>query len=224
MIPVFDLGCSQGGVTKGLQRAGFFVVGVDLRVPDNYPGDDFIEMDAEAFVKAHASLFRAGVGSPPCQRYTHGNAGREAANRHPDLIGPWRQALQDAGLPYVLENVPRAPLHNPITLCGTQFRLQTRDDDGVMLHLQRHRQFEANWPLEAPAVHHHPQGVQWAGAYGGARRDKTEARTIRHGGYVPPRPVLDRLMGIDWMDEAGLFQAIPPAYTEFIGRQLWQVL
>jgi DNA (cytosine-5)-methyltransferase 1 len=130
--------------------------------------------------------------------------------------------LEAAGLPYVIENVKRAPLVDPITLCGASFGLRAMDAEGNLV-LRRHRLFESNVSLVGKPCacrHWQSQGFKIAGCYGGARRTRHEAETIRHGGYVPSKPILENLMGIGWMTEAELFEAIPPAYTEFIGEQL----
>ena len=86
--------------------------------------------------------------------------------------------------------------------------------------MERHRLFESNIDLTAPAGCSHPRDVQVAGSYGGARRDKWEAKHIRKGGYVPSIPVQQQLLGIDWMTQKGMHQSIPPAYTQHIGTQL----
>lgn len=97
----------------------------------------------------------------------------------------------------------------------------TLDDDGTPLRMERHRLFEASFDIMPPASCNHPSAVQVAGAYGGARRDKWEARNVRKGGYVPPSlDVLRALLGADWMSEKGCFLSIPPAYTQHIGAQL----
>lgn len=215
-------GC-QGGMTKGYQDAGWYVIAVDVvDHSDRSPADEFHVIKPEdtfdviAELAPQADALHSGL---PCQKYTHGNAANDTSDL-PDLITPCRAAFQATGLPWVIENVPRAPLVNPMTLCGTMFGLTAVDDDVTTLHLRRHRLFESNVLLTPPGPCVHPRGVQWAGSYGGARRDKHEARQVRKGGYVPPKPVLERLLGIDWMSEYGLFQAIPPVYAEHIGRQL----
>lgn len=130
------------------------------------------------------------------------------------------------GLPWVMENVPKAPLRRDAVLCGSMFGLRTLDTDGTLLHLQRHRVFESNVPLHPPGPCVHPAGVQWAGVYGGARKDKTEARKIRKGGYVPPDAgVQSRLLGgVPWMTGKGRRECIPPVYAECIGAQLRAVV
>jgi DNA (cytosine-5)-methyltransferase 1 len=133
--------------------------------------------------------------------------------------------LDEVGSPYVIENVgdARPELVEPVLLCGRMFGLGATDDDGTPLVLDRHRWFEANWPLTQPEHDPHDRTLQVAGVYGGARRDKVEARQVRRGGYVPPNPdVLADLLGIARgdMSEEGMFKAIPPAYAEYIGREL----
>lgn len=169
------------------------------------------------FIAAHAS--------PPCQAYTRGNAvRRDTQTKWPRLIEPTREHLQHLGIPYVIENVKDAGefLVNPTMLCGCMFDLSTIDDDGERIHLQRPRLFETSFPLEAPRACDH-RAHQWvAGAYGGARRDKHEAKYVRKGGYVPPnKAVVMRLLGIrhpmTWIE---LFESIPPAYTAYIGRTM----
>lgn len=170
-------------------------------------------------MQRHGREFDAIHASPPCQRYSHGTVAGHA-HKHPDLIGITRDALVATGLPYVIENVPRAPLRDPVTLCGSMFALEAIDDDGTPLRMERHRLFESNVLLYPPSVCDHDPRVRVAGSYGGARRDKDEARLVRKGGYVPSKAVQYRLLGIDWMTEAGLYQSIPPAYTEWLGAQL----
>ena len=206
-------------MSEGYRRAGFEVVGLDYKRQPDYPFE-FHQGDAIAFVREHGHKFDFIHASPPCQRYTHGNVAGNQAEKHPDLIAPTREALQELGKPYVIENVSRAPLLDPLVLCGTMFDLTTIDDDGVKLYLQRHRLFESNIPLSAPKKCVHPRGVQWAGSYGGARRDKHDARNVRHGGYVPSKEKQQELLGIDWMSESRMYQAIPPAYAEHIGMQV----
>jgi DNA (cytosine-5)-methyltransferase 1 len=216
---LLDLYCCEGGAAVGYYRAGFEVFGVDLFEDYSQKRYPFASFQGDALGSLYClDGFDAIHASPPCQRHS---AGTRAGNRdkYPDLIGPTRDSLVRTGLPYVIENVEGAPLVDPITLCGTMFGLTAVDDDGTKLYLKRHRLFESNVPLVAPQ-HDEPKGVQWAGSYGGARRDKHEARNVRHGGYVPSKKVQQELLGIDWMTQKGMHQSLPPAYTEYIGRQL----
>lgn len=221
---LLDLFCCEGGAAVGYRRAGFEVVGVDLcaKYRKRYPFD-FIHADAIEAVREFGGNFDAIHASPPCQ---HASAGSRADRKHgrkdyPALIEPTREALEATGLPYVIENVAGSALRDPVVLCGTMFGLRAIDDDGTPLKLWRHRHFETNFGLTAPAsCAHHAYSTQVAGSYGGARRDKVEARDERHGGYVPSKKVQERLLGIDWMTQYGLYQSVPPIYTEHIGRQL----
>jgi DNA (cytosine-5)-methyltransferase 1 len=215
-----DLFCCEGGAAVGYHRAGFDVVGVDreARFARRYPFE-LHQGDALTFVREHGREFDVIHASPPCQRYSHGTVAGHA-HKHPDLLGPTRAALVLTGRPYVIENVPRAPLHSPLVLCGSMFDLATEDDDGTPLRLERHRLFESSLLLAAPRPCNHDRTVRVAGSYGGARRDKDDARLIRKGGYVPSVAVQQRLLGIDWMTQHGMYQSVPPAYTEFLGHQL----
>lgn len=203
----------------GYKNAGFEVVGVDLdpKFAKRYPFE-FYAADAIQFVKDHAHEFDAIHASPPCQAYS---VTRNSHNRkHPELIEPTREVLKESGLPYVIENVVGAPLVNPITLCGRMFGLEAIDDDGQPVVMDRHRLFESNINLQQPVHKLHDRSVQVAGSYGGARRNKFEARFVRKGGYVPSKSVQEKLLGINWMTQHGLYQSLPPVYTEFIGKQI----
>ena len=208
----------------GYHRAGFDVVGVDLdpRFAKRYPFE-FHAADAVEFVKEHGHEFDAIHASPPCQAYSITRHGHSV--RHPELIEPARDALVATGRPFVIENVKGAPLVDPLTLCWSMFHDagSVLDDDGTPLRMERHRLFESNVPLTAPRACEHPRDVQVAGSYGGARRDKHEARHVRHGGYVPAKHVQQSLLGIEWMTQHGLYQSLPPVYTQHIGAQVLAV-
>lgn len=215
---LLDLFSCEGGAAVGYHRAGFDVVGVDIKPQRRYPFELHVG-DAIEFVKEHGHEFDAIHASPPCQRYSHGTVAGHA-HKHPDLIGPTRDALQATSAVWVMENVPRSPLHSPLVLCGSMFDLTATDDDGTPLRMERHRWFESNVLLYPPRPCRHDPSVRVAGAYGGARRDKEEARLVRKGGYVPSKPVQEALLGINWMTQHGLHQSIPPAYSEWVGAQL----
>jgi DNA (cytosine-5)-methyltransferase 1 len=216
---ILDLFCCEGGAAKGYNDAGFEVVGVDLdpRFAKRYPYQ-FINADAIEFVKNNYQDFDAIHASPPCQAYSVTKNGHSKA--HPMLIEDTRAALIATGLPYVIENVVGAPLHEPLMLCGRMFDLSAIDDDGTPLVMDRHRLFESNVEMTAPEHESHDRSKQVAGSYGGARRDKNEARFVRKGGYVPSKEIQQRLLGIDWMTQHGLYQSLPPVYTEHLGKQL----
>ncbi len=197
---LLDLFCGAGGAAMGYSRAGFEVVGVDIKPQPHYPfafhQGDALSLPPLPFDAIHAS--------PPCQAYSAVTAPKYRAN-HPDLVGPTREMLDQIGVQYVIENVPGAPLRRDLELCGTMFGL------GVL----RHRWFELSWPapLVAPCAH---IGTVKAGDYCGV-----------HGGGDPgghTREEKGAAMGIDWMLKRELNNAVPPAYTEWIGHRLLEVL
>lgn len=185
--------------------------------------------DAVAFIADNGHSYAFLHNSPTCTGYSQGTAALpDRLARYDRLIGVTREACLSTGRPYVIENVvskdTRAELVDPVMLCWTEFYRpgSVLDSDGTPLWARRHRLFESNVPLFRAGGCQHPKGMQCAGLYGAARRDPWEARHIRKGGYVPPSiDVLRALADIDWVwDEEALFLAIPPAYTEHIGRQV----
>ena len=222
---LLDLFCGEGGVAMGFHRAGFEVVGVDTDEARlaRYPFESH-RADALEFLIEHGHEFHHRHASPTCTGYSRGTAaipGRIA--RYDRLIAATREALLEVGGSYTIENVEdaRRELRSPVLLCGRMFGLSAVDSDGTPLVLDRHRLFESNVLLLAPEHLKHDRSMQVAGAYGGARRDKHEARHVRKGGYVPrDLSVLRDLLGTPWMSEKGCFLSVPPAYTEFLGAQL----
>lgn len=223
---LLDLFCCEGGAAVGYHRAGFEVVGVDIFEEfsqKRYPFESH-KADAIEFVKEHGHEFDVIHASPPCQHASAGTRASKDRSRYPKLIGPTRDALVATGLPYIIENVAGSALIDPLVLCGTMFGLTTDDNDGTALEMWRHRHFESNVDLHAPiGCRHGFWSPQVAGSYGGARRDKDEARHVRHGGYVPSREVQGRLLGVDWMTERGMHQCVPPIYTTWLGGLLQKV-
>jgi DNA (cytosine-5)-methyltransferase 1 len=199
---LLDLFCGAGGCSAGYHRAGFDVVGVDINPQRHYPFE-FHQADALTFP---LDGFDAVHASPPCQAYSQSAQSQRAAGKqYPDLLGPTRAALQAAGLPWAIENVPGAPMRPDFRLCGCQFGLE----------LRRERWFEVSWPasqLAAPCYHPHP--VVSVAGHG------TPAWARRQLGYNPTIAHYRAAMGIDWMNRDELSQAIPPAYTEYIGGQM----
>jgi DNA (cytosine-5)-methyltransferase 1 len=216
---LLDLFCGAGGAAMGYHRAGFDVVGVDIEPQPHYPFE-FIRADAMDFVAIcteYGTLdFAAIHASPPCQAYS--DLRFIAATGHPALIGPVRDLLEATRLPSVIENVEGAPLWNYITLCGTSFGLSC--DSG---ELWRHRRFEAigfDWSLFVPQCAHR-QRARVLGVYGGGAECRVrDGRPVKRRGFHASVGEAREVMGIDWMTGAELSQAIPPAYTEFIGAQL----
>jgi DNA (cytosine-5)-methyltransferase 1 len=226
---LLDAFCGEGGASAGYAAAGFEVVGVDTSEARlaRYPHESH-QADAVEFILAHGHEFDAIHASPPCQGYSRATvAVTDRLARYDRLIAATRAALQTHDVPYVIENVydARGELRNPALLCGRQFGLEAEDTDETSLVMDRHRLFETNWMLMVPPHPPHDTTLQVAGAYGGARRDKNEARHIRKGGYVPKSlHVIQTLLGTPWMSEEGCFLSIPPVYAEFIGGQLADLL
>ncbi len=188
----------------GYHRAGFDVTGVDIEPQKNYPFA-FIQGDALAYVAAHGHEYDAIAASPPCQGYSITRSLYKG--EHSYLIPATRQALRLTGKPYVIENVEgaRREMVEPIMLCGTAFGLK----------VYRHRLFECSFFLMVPPHGTHREKVlnrRWEPDWPGFL-------TVT-GGFNSSKAAAERAMGIDWMTKAELAQAIPPDYTEFIGRQL----
>lgn len=226
---LLDAFAGEGGAGVGYQRAGFCVTAVDTsaarlsRYPLACPGAKAVRGDAIEFIVHRGHEFAAGHGSPTCTGYSRGTAAiPDRFERYDRLIPAVRWAFQMAEVPHVIENVAdaRPELRDPILLCGRMFGLSAIDDDGTPLVMDRHRLFETSFYVLAPEHEKHDRRVQVAGSYGGARRDKREAREIRKGGYVPSVEVQRALLGTPWMSEKGCQLSIPPAYTEWIGRDL----
>jgi DNA (cytosine-5)-methyltransferase 1 len=198
---LLDTFCKAGGCSKGYSLAGFRVVGVDIEPQPNYLYE-FIQAEAVEFIRKRGKEFDAIHASPPCQRYSVTQAiwGKE----YPDLVEPVRAALIEAGRPYVIENVIGAPLRNAILLCGIMFGLR----------VYRHRLFESNCLLLAPqCTGHRARAVQLG-------RPAKEGDYMTVAGHISSVPMARKAMGIDWMSRKELVQAIPPAYTEYIGKQI----
>lgn len=206
---LIDLFCKAGGAGVGYHRAGFDVIGVDIEPQPNYPFE-FHQADALTFP---LDGFHAAHASPPCQRFSDLAKRNGNAEDWPDLIWPTRYALAAAGVPYVIENVEGAPLVDPIMLCGTMF---------PKLRVLRHRLFESNTPLTAPP-HHLPHPLVFThdkrkNHYG--RLDQDTAFVQVTGGGNCTADNKRSAMRVPWMTGAEANEAIPPAYTRHIGRQL----
>lgn len=209
-MKLLDLYCGAGGCSVGYKRAGFDVVGVDLHPQPRYPFK-FFQADALEYLRENWMHFDVIHASPPCQAHTainHAKKGRIAS-----LVDGTRAELNRIGLPYVLENVPGAPMRNAIMLCGTMFGLD----------VIRHRLFDSNQILHAPLQGCQHRGSVSDGTYvsvhGGGQRS-THAIP-----YSEQRKRWEEAMGIEWMGtRRELVNAIPPAYTEYIGHQLMALL
>jgi DNA (cytosine-5)-methyltransferase 1 len=220
---LLDCFSGGGGAAFGYFRAGFDVVGVDIKYQKHYPSFhndeyakhfEFHQADALEYLAEHGAEFDVIHASPPCQKFCDLKK-MYNAKHHEDLLTPTRDLLRKIGKPYVIENVEGAPMENFITLCGTAFGLGIPSAE-----LRRHRRFEI-WPtspLFVPPCCHRKARV--IGVYGGHGRDHRRKVNTQDFTVEQRR----QAMGIDWMTGNELSQAIPPAYTEWIGKQIMAVL
>lgn len=207
---LIDFYCGGGGASVGYAQAGFHVVGVDHLPQKNYPYD-FIQADCLDVLRYFdLSRFDAIHASPPCK--VHTKLWTVADDRHTDLLTPTRPLLERTGLPWVIENVPGAPMRSDLFLCGTHFHLGANCRDGKFRHLQRHRWFETNWPV-VPSPHTCFHFGPAIGVYG-------HGGISRSGNYMGHIEEWREAMEIPWMVRHDLAEAIPPAYTKFVGRQM----
>jgi DNA (cytosine-5)-methyltransferase 1 len=213
---LLDLFCGAGGAAIGYHRAGFDVIGVDIKPQPHYPFT-FVQADALRWLRKFLDYEQQQFGfvsaihaSPPCQAYSQAAQGqRSAGKQYPDLLGPTRHLLEQTGLPWVIENVPGAPMRPDFKLCGCHFGLD----------LRRERWFETSWcGFQLSPPHHHPYAVPSVVGHG------TPSWVREKLGYNPTIAHYRAAMGIDWMNRNELSQAIPPAYTEYIGAQLLEAI
>jgi DNA (cytosine-5)-methyltransferase 1 len=227
---ILDLfGCAGIGA-DGYAAAGFDVTSVDLDAAAlRHNPHDTLEADALDVLadEAFLSLFDAVHASPPCQtysitRHTH-------AVEHPDLLGPVLEALRAQPLPWIVENVPGAPMPGALVLCGSEFGLGAYDPaTDRRVTLRRHRLFLASfdlWGAGGCTCAADRAAGRIAGIYGGGSKDLGHARTVRHGGYTPAADVAREMLGVTRpVPYRYLTQAIPAAYTLHLGEQLRDVI
>lgn len=206
---LLDLFCGAGGAAMGYSRAGFQIVGVDLYPQPNYPFE-FHQADALTYPLDGFHFIHT---SPPCQGYTALKAVH--GNKHPLLIPAMRKRLRDSGIPSLIENVPGAPIRRDLMLCGEMFQLA----------VLRHRYFEmCNMEFRRQPAHPRHRG-RVAGMRHGEWFQGPYFAVYGEGGGKGTVAQWQQAMGIDWMTERReLAEAIPPAYTQYIGEQLMSAL
>lgn len=217
---IADLFCGEGGAAVGYRRAfpHATVVGVDIVDRPRYPYE-FVQADAMTFDLTGFDFVHA---SPPCQMFSTTRVFQ--TRRKVDLLRPTLRRLEQLDVPWVVENVPGAPMPEAVTLCGAALDCTAVDEDGTKLVLKRHRLFCSNQRLvgtRCKCNEMHEAGFRVAGVYGAGAENRANTGGGFRGGYVPSRDVCAQLIGgCEYMTKWGLSQAIPPSYTEFIGRQL----
>ena len=210
---LLDLFCCEGGAGMGYHRAGFDITGVDIEPQPNNP-HRFILGDALEYLRAHGHEYDAIHASPPCQAYS--KALRHMAAPKPMLIDAVREAMQDTGKPWIIENVVGAPLANDsdlfgahgVELCGSMFGLP----------VYRHRIFETSFPLPRPPACDHSRHAMNPHSVAGRQR------IYEAHGRADPEKLWARAMGVEWMSRHGARQAVPPAFTHWIGERLATLL
>jgi DNA (cytosine-5)-methyltransferase 1 len=211
MLKLLDLFCGAGGASMGYAQAGFEVTGIDVKHGKRYPFN-YIKADVRDYLNNdYLSQFDVIAASPPCQTHSATRHLRNAQGKSTtkvDMIEEVRQALVNSGKPYVIENVVGAPLMHPVLLCGSAFGLKVR----------RHRLFESNLQLAGTECNHKAQGKP-VGIYGSMRDE------IPNGGHTAKTmQQANEAMGISHMIWSELVEAIPPAYTHYIGKQIKDLL
>lgn len=208
---ILDTFCGAGGAGMGYRLAGFEVVGVDIMPQKHYPFE-FHQADALEYIAEHGREFDAIHTSPPCQAYSQARAVHR--KEHPDLIPVTRRILSKVGLPYVIENVVGSPLLARLLLCGTMFGLKTI----------RHRLFESNIDLGFPPATCSCNRQAVTGNLFNLHNTRQRKLYMQKNGYSRSCDALRDSLGVPWMSMDEAQEAIPPAYCEFIGKQLISVL
>ncbi|MBE7514454.1 MAG: DNA cytosine methyltransferase [Anaerolineales bacterium] len=200
---LLDLFCGGGGAAMGYARAGFQVTGVDVKPQPNYPFP-FLQMDALSMDYEALLSYDVIHASPPCHVYSRASAlARKWGKVYPDLYHQTKAMLVASGKPFIIENVQGSPIRGGLCLCGTMFGL------GVF----RHRLFESNVRLQKTKQRC------------SCKNERIGAGYVSVAGNLTNKRAASQAMGIDWItNKRQLFEAIPPAYTQFIGLQLMKLL
>lgn len=209
-----DAFCGVGGITKGLQRAGLYVIGVDKDPQPDYCGDDFVQMDAIKFLKKFRRRFDMAHASPPCQDFsllTLGNRARGLFDNHQNLIPATRHALLRSGKLWSMENVMGAPMRQDVMLCGLMFGLP----------LYRHRKFELHGFSVDQPEHPSHKGHRVRGYRHRVLHDGDIYGVYGSGGSKGSLKEWQQAQGIDWTKSFhSLAQAVPPDFGQLIGEAM----
>ena len=209
---LLDLFCGAGGAGMGYHRAGFDVIGVDIAAQPDYPFE-FHQGDALEFLASHMGEFDVIHSSPPCQASSALTKGTNAGRKYVNLIPATRELLAGTDCPTVIENVQGSDLRRDLTLCGEMFGLD----------VIRHRYFEVSVPVVAPE--HVPHRGRVSGMRHGVWYEGPYVAVYGNGGGKGSVARWQEAMGIDWTaNRKSIAEAIPPAYTQYIGGQLIDVL
>lgn len=209
-LVLLDLFCCEGGAGEGYRRAGLDVVGVDIEDKSKRNPHKFIQGDALEYLEAHGREYDVIHASPPCQSYSR--SFRHMAKPQPKLIDATLELLRNIGRPWIVENVVGAPLVNGcdlfgnhgVELCGTMFGLR----------VYRHRIFQTSFPIGRPQPCNHSIKAMNPFKDEGWHRIREE-----FGAAKTPEAVWREEMGLHWMSKEGAREAVPPVFTEYVGRE-----
>lgn len=225
---ILDLYCGPGFASRGYAMAGWEPAGVDIEPQPHYPYA-FIEQGALGYLEL--LLYRQSKGepipfegihaSPPCFKFSSITAVSGDVEAHLDLIAATRSLLEQTGLPWVMENVPRSPLVEPYVICGTSMGCVTIDD---RYRLKRHRHFETNFPLLVPPCSCAGDSREVLGVYGGGTSQATRVRANPNGGNTNKantRQARELYRLDEPLPRSAMNLGFPPRYTELVGQQMF---
>lgn len=212
-MKILDVCCGVGGVSRGLQWAlpGAHITGIDIEPQPEYIGNSFIQGDGIEYIYDCGKSYDFIWMSWPCQFSSALTKGTNFGRSYPDLIPPGRLAALGTGVPWIIENVAGADIRHDLMLCGEMYGLSTL----------RHRYFEYSPSLQAPYTPHPPHRGPVRGYRHGIYRDGPYLAVHGAGGGKATDTECRTALGIDWTwNRHSLVEAIPPAYTYYIGQHL----